>query len=299
MENTTYIWMDGKLVKWDDAKVHVLTHSLHYGSAVFEGIRAYETAQGAALFRLKDHMERFFSSGKAFGMEIPFSKRQLQDTITEVVRKNRVRSGYVRPLAYYGEGYLGFDMRKKKVHVAIAVLPWMKYTAKKSVRVKVSSYLKISPRAIPIEAKVSGIYANSIMALRDAQEEGFESAILLDEEGFVAEGPTENILMVKDGKIIVPKRGTSLQSITKASIMEIASDRKIGVVERRITVKELRDADELFFAGTGSEITPIVKVDNKKIGDGKVGKITEILEEAYSNAIHGRDKKYRRWLTVV
>src|SRR3989338_3265232 len=137
------------------------------------------------------------------------------------------------------------------------------------------------------------------MGLRDAQEEGFESAILLDEDGFVAEGPTENVLMVKDGKIVVPKRGTSLQSITKASIMEIASDRKIGVVEKRITVKELRDADELFFAGTGSEITPIVKVDNKKIGDGKVGKMTAILEEAYSNAIHGRDKKYRRWLTVV
>ncbi len=292
-------WMDGRIVPWKKAQVPLLTHSLHYGSAVFEGIRAYESKRGAAIFRLNDHIDRLISSAHAFGMKIGFSKKQICDAIVKVVLKNKMKGCYIRPIVYYGDGYLGFDMRKKKTHIAIAALPWVKYTAKKAVRVKISSYRKISPRAIPIEAKVSGIYVNSIMALRDAQDAGFESAILLDENGFVSEGPTENLLMVKKGKVVVPKRGTSLQSITKDSLLKIAVDRGITVIEKRITTTELKRADELFFAGTGSEITPIVAVDGKKIGNGNVGPITTLLEKIYDDVIHGRDKRYGGWLTYT
>lgn len=299
MRNAGFVWMDGKMVPWKEANVHILTHSLHYGSAVFEGIRAYETAFGVGIFRLKDHVSRLFASAKAFGMKVSFSEKEVFDAIVKVVKKNDVTFGYIRPLVYYGEGYLGFDMRDKNTHVAVGILPWKKYTEKKAIAVKISPYRKISPRAIPIEAKVSGIYANSIMALRDAQELGFESAILLDEEGFVAEGPTENILMVKDGSIIAPKRGTSLQSITKDSILTIAKDKGINAKDEKITVKDMKNADELFFAGTGSEITPIVRVDSTTIGSGAVGALTKNLEEAYRRAIHGEGKKYLRWIVEV
>ncbi len=295
---TKFVWLDGKFVSFDKAQIHLLNHSLHYGSAAFEGERFYLTSRGSAIFRLPEHTERLFSSAKAIGIKIPYTKEQIIRVTRKLIRKNKLTEGYIRPIAFYG-AKMGLFPGGSPVHVAIAAWPWGAYLGEKPIKVRMSPIMRSHPDSVFPYAKISGYYANSIFATREAREAGFDEALLLDANGFVAEGPGENIFMVKQGILYTPMPGSILPGITRASIIQIAGNMGIRVKEKKIKPHELRQADELFFTGTAAEVTPIGMIDSKKIGNGGVGPVTHMLKEQYLRAVRGEDPKYYRWLTLV
>jgi branched-chain amino acid aminotransferase len=298
---TKFIWMDGKLVPWKKANVHVLTHTLHYGFGVFEGIRCYKTAKGPAVFRLKDHMKRLENSAKLIGMKLPYSVGEFIKATKETIKANKIEECYIRPIAFYGYGVMGLNPKGSKVNVAIAVWSWGTYLGKdgleRGIRARISPWIRIHPRILPTQAKLVANYANSILAKVDALKSGYDEAILLNMDGNVAEGPGENLFIVEDGKLITPPLSSgALGGITRDSIIKIAEDEGIAFEERDISREQLYAADEAFFTGTAVEVTPIREIDGKSIGEGKRGKITEKLQRIFFNAVRGKEPKYESWL---
>lgn len=301
---TKLIWMNGKLVPWKNAKTHVLTHTLHYGMGVFEGIRCYKTRDGPAVFRLKDHMLRLKRSADYVEMKLPYSVEQLVKATKDTVKANRIEECYIRPIAYYGYGVMGLNPKGAKVEMAIAVWPWGTYLGeeglKNGIKAKISRWTRIHESIMPPQAKVVANYANSILAKVDALKHGYDEAILLNIEGNIAEGPGENVFIVKDGKLMTPPISSGvLMGITRDSIIKIAKDERISFEEKDISKKEFYSADEAFFTGTAAEVTPIREVDGKKIGEGKTGPVTERLQSKFFSIIKGMEPKYKQWLDYV
>ncbi|HXF17537.1 MAG TPA: branched-chain amino acid transaminase [Burkholderiales bacterium] len=297
------IWYDGKLVPWRDANTHVLTHSLHYGLAVFEGLRAYKTKSGTAIFRLKEHTERMFNSAHIYMMKIPYDRETLMEAQKEVVRANKLDSCYVRPIAFYGSEKMGVSPKGARVHVAIAAWPWGAYLGadgiEKGIRVKTSSYARHHVNVSMCRAKYSGTYANSILANMEATEHGYDEGLLLDVDGFVAEGAGENLFMVKNNRIFEPELNSALIGITRDSVIVLAGDLGYTVDAKRITRDDLYIADEVFFTGTAAEVTPVREVDGRTVGAGKRGPLTEKLQGMFFDVVNGRTEKYRHWLHYV
>lgn len=296
------IWMNGKLVDWADAKIHVLTHALHYGSGVFEGIRAYETDKGTAVFRLTDHIKRLFRSAKIYRMDLPYTVEELVEAVKETIKANELKSCYIRPIAFRGYGEMGLYPMKAPVEVSIAVWPWGAYLGeegiKNGVKAKISSYQRISPNALPPAAKATGQYINSILAKLEVTEIGYDEAIMLDHQGFVSEGPGENIFIIRDGVIYTPPTSASvLEGLTRDSIMKIARDLGYSLFEQNIVRSDLYLADEIFFTGTAAEIVPIREVDNRFIGEP--GSITQTLQNKFYAIVKGKEEKYLDWLEYV
>jgi branched-chain amino acid aminotransferase len=295
------IWLDGKLVPFEDSKVHVLTHTLHYGVAVFEGIRAYRSAEGRpAVFRLKEHIRRLFDSAHIYMMEIPFTPEQLEQACVETLKANKLAEGYIRPLAFYGAGSLGVGA-VNPVQVMIAVWPWGAYLSEeglqRGIRAKVSSFNRMHVNVNMVRAKCSGQYVNSFLANREASLGGFEEAILLDTEGYPSEGSGENLFIVKDGVLQTPPLSSAvLNGITRDSVLRIARDLGIPVKEEKFTRDTMYLADELFMTGTAAEVTPVREVDHRKIGKGEAGPVTKQLQTAYFAAVKGADPRYKAWL---
>jgi branched-chain amino acid aminotransferase len=298
-----FIWYDGKLVPWRDATTHVLTHSLHYGLAVFEGVRAYKTVDGTAIFRLAEHTQRLFNSGRIYLMEIPYEKEQLMAAQREVVRANKLESCYLRPIAFYGSEKMGVSPKGAKVHVAIAGWPWGAYLGaealEKGIRVKTSSFARHHINVTMARAKLSGTYANSILANQEATMDGYDEALLLDVDGFVAEGSGENLFVVKNGKLYEPELISALIGITRDSVITLANEIGIEVRAKRMTRDDVYIADEAFFTGTAAEVTPIRELDNRPIGNGECGPITKKLQSLFFDVVNGRNPKYKSWLTPV
>lgn len=297
------IWMDGEYVAWRDAKVHVLTHTLHYGLGVFEGLRAYGTDKGAAIFRLKDHTDRLYRSAHIVGMKIPYDKDALNEVQQEIVRKNKLKSAYIRPLVYYGAEGLGLHADNLSVHVAVASWEWGAYLGaenlERGIRVRTSSFTRHHVNAAMTKAKANGQYINSILALQEALACGYDEALLLDTEGYVAEGSGENFFMVSRGIIYTPELTSALAGITRETIMVLADELDIPVREKRLTRDEVYTADEAFFTGTAAEVTPVRELDNRTIGDGNRGPITEKLQKTYFDQVQGRRNAHSEWLTLV
>jgi branched-chain amino acid aminotransferase len=297
------IWYDGKLVPWRDATTHVLTHSLHYGLACFEGLRAYKTDSGTAIFRLKEHTDRLFNSAHIFMMKMPFSKETILEAQKEVVRANKLDSCYVRPIAFYGSEKMGVSPKGAKVHVAIAAWPWGAYLGadgiEKGIRVKTASYARHHINVTMCRAKFSGTYANSILANQEALEHGYDEALLLDVDGYVAEGSGENLFIVKNGKLYEPELTSALIGITRDAVITMARDIGLEVEARRLTRDDIYIADEAFFTGTAAEVTPIRELDSRAIGTGQRGPITQKLQTMFFDLVNGRSPKYKHWLTYV
>jgi len=297
------IWYDGKLVPWRSATTHVLTHSLHYGLAVFEGVRAYKTVNGTCIYRMAEHTERLFNSAHIYMMKIPYTPAQLMEAQKEVVRANRLESCYIRPIAFYGSEKMGVSPKGAKVHVAIAAWPWGAYLGadglEKGIRVKTSSFARHHVNVSMCRAKYSGTYANSILANQEALDHGYDEGLLLDVDGFVAEGAGENLFVVKGGKIYEPELTSALIGITRDSVIQLAAERGYTVTPRRITRDDLYIADELFFTGTAAEVTPIREVDGRKVGKGRRGPITAKLQKAFFDLVQGKDPRHLDWLTPV
>lgn len=299
------IWLDGRLVPFEDAKIHVMTYSLHYGVGVFEGIRAYRTYDGrTAIFRLREHVRRFFDSAKIYKLEIPFSEDEIVEAIRELVRRSGFDECYIRPIAFINTRKLGVKPPSRRASVAIGLIRWGKYLGKayyEGARVTVSPWRRIPPNSLPLNAKAMGQYLNSYLASLDAEIKGFDEALLLDTRGFVSEGPGENIFMVKNGSVYTPPLYASvLPGVTRETVSRVLKEElEIEIQERDIALGELLTADEAFFTGTAAEITPIVEIDGVKIGSGKPGPITRKLQTLYDDIVRGKDEKYREWLTYV
>ena len=298
-----FIWYDGKMVPWRDATTHVLTHSLHYGLGVFEGVRAYKTDKGTAIFRLKDHTDRFFRSAHILGMKMPYDKETLMEAQLAAVRDNNLESAYIRPMAFYGAEAMGISARTLSTHVIVAAWSWGAYMGDEAlvngIRVKTSSFSRHHVNVTMCKAKASGNYMNSIQAHQEAIQDGYDEALLLDVDGFVAEGSGENIFLVRKGKLLTPDLSSALEGITRDTIVELAEEMGLQVVEKRITRDEVYSADEAFFTGTAAEVTPIRELDNRKIGEGGRGPITEKLQSVYFDVVKGRSAKHQDWLTYV
>jgi branched-chain amino acid aminotransferase len=296
------LWLDGKLVPFDEARVHVLTHALHYGIGVFEGIRAYQTADGrSAVFRLSEHIERLFDSAHVLMLNIPFERRELVEACVAVLKSNKLPAGYIRPLAFTGAGALGVGAQNP-IQVMIAAWPWGAYLSeegvKRGIRAKVSSFSRLHVNVAMVRAKVSGQYVNSYLATREASLAGYEEAILLDTEGYVSEGAGENIFIVKKGVMRTPPLSSAvLAGITRDSVLQIAADLGIPVREEKFTRDSMYLADELFLTGTAAEITPVREVDNRRIGKGEPGPVTKSIQEVFFRSVRGEESKYREWLT--
>ena len=297
MQPTKFIWMNGKLVPWAEAKVHVLAHSLHYGSAVFEGIRFYETGKGPAIFRLPEHLERLFHSADVFGMDIGLTKEELKQAIIETIKANKLTKGYIRPIIYLGYGNLGVGPKNVPLNMAIAVWPWEEYLEGEAVRVKTSSVMRTHPKTTDVASKISGNYQNSILAILEVRKQGYDEALLLDYQGNVAEGPAENFFMVKDGTLITPPLGTILPGITRDSVMTLAKEAGITVQEKPLKLDDVYNADEVFFTGTAAEVQPIASVDDHSFK--APGALTKKLSELYLEAVHGKNEKHVDWLTFI
>ncbi len=297
------IWYDGKLVPWRDATTHVLTHTLHYGMGVFEGLRAYKTAKGTAVFRLHAHTERLFRSAHILGMKIEYDKHTLNDAVCTVVRENKLDSGYIRPMCFYGAEGMGLRAAGLKVHTIVAAWPWGSYMGddgiKNGIKVRTSSYNRHHVNITMSKAKANGNYINSMLALNEALACGCDEAMLLDTEGYVAEGSGENIFIVRNGKIFTPDLTSALDGITRDTLFTLAAEIGVAVVEKRITRDEVLIADEAFFTGTAAEVTPIRELDGRKIGNGGRGPITEKLQTLYFDQVHGRRAQNPEWLTLV
>ena len=297
------IWYDGKMVPWRDANTHVLTHTLHYGLGVFEGLRAYETAQGPAIFRLQEHTDRLFNSAHIFMMKMPYDKATLMQAQCDVVKQNKLVSGYIRPIAFYGAEAMGLSAKTLSTHVAIAAWPWGTYLGPEAlengIRVKTSSFTRHHVNINMCRAKSVTTYANSILANQEVGLNGYDEALLLDVEGYVAEGSGENIFIVKQGKLYTPDLTSCLEGITRASVIDLAAEIGIPVIEKRITRDEIYCADEAFFTGTAAEVTPIRELDNRMIGVGKRGPITTQIQTLFFDCVKGRAKNHAGWLTYV
>jgi len=301
MQESNYIWFNGNFVEWEKARIHVLSHALHYGSAAFEGIRAYKTEKGTAVFRLKEHVSRLLDSFSIFGMPSPYTEKEIEKAVIDTLRKNNLEEAYIRPILYFGYGEMGLrNLQNCKIDLVIAAWPWPKYLSGEIIKVKISKWKRISKESLAADKKISGHYVNSILASIGAKNEGYDEALLLDLDGNVAEGPGENIFLVKEGKIYTPPlKGQILPGITRASVIEIAKDLGYEVEEKDINLDEVLNADELFFTGTAAEITGIGKVDDKIIGGGKIGEVTKKLKEKFLEIVHGKNEKYKKWLSYV
>ena len=298
------IWMDGQLVEWRDAKIHVLTHTLHYGCGAFEGVRAYETAAGPAIFRLQDHTQRLLNSSKILRMKVPFSAEELNAAQKEVVRANGLKSCYLRPLVWIGSEKLGVSPKGNRIHVMVAAWSWGAYLGedgmKKGIRVRTSSYARHHVNITMTQAKTVSNYTNSILANTEATDEGYDEAVLLDTSGFVSEGSGENLFVVKDGTVYTPDLSAgALNGITRNTVLHICEDLGLKVVQKRITRDECYIADEMFFSGTAAEVTPIREYDRIQIGAGQRGPITEKIQSAFFDIVNGRNAKYAHWLAKV
>ena len=297
------IWYDGKMVPWRNATTHVLTHSLHYGLAVFEGLRAYKTPDGPAIFRLEEHIDRLYDSAHIYMMKIPYARETLLEACLQVVRENRLDSCYVRPIAFYGSEKMGVSPKGATVHVAIAAWPWVAYLGadgiEKGIRVKTASYSRHHVNVTMCRAKYSGTYANSILANQEAVDHGYDEALLLDVDGFVAEGSGENLFIVKNGKLYEPELTSALIGITRDTLIALARDIGLDIESRRLTRDDIYIADEAFFTGTAAEVTPIRELDSRLIGAGTRGPVTEKLQSMFFDVVNGRSDKHRSWLTVV
>jgi|TARA_R100001039_G_C1839962_1_gene101228 branched-chain amino acid aminotransferase len=299
-----FIWLDGELVPWQDAKVHVLTHTLHYGMGVFEGVRAYETAKGPAIFRLQDHTDRFFNSAHILNMKLPFTKEQINEAHLSSIRENNLPHAYLRPMAFYGSEGMGLRAHNLKVHVMVAAWEWPSYMSPEAlelgIKVRTSSYTRHHVNITMCKAKANGNYMNSMLALNEALSGGADEALLLDNEGYVAEGSGENVFLVRDGVLYTPELTSCLDGITRKTIIQLAEERGYPVREKRITRDELYIADEAFFTGTAAEVMPIRELDGRIIGAGKRGPITEQLQAVYFDLVRGKqDDNYGDWLTYV
>ncbi|MEM0369377.1 MAG: branched-chain amino acid transaminase [Pyrobaculum sp.] len=296
-----YVWLDGEILDWDRAKVHVLTHALHYGTSIFEGIRGYRAGDNVYVFRLREHIDRMFKSAKILGIKMPYTKEELQRAIIETIRANGFREDiYIRPLAFVSTPTVVLDVRSLDVSVAIIVFPFGKYLPNGGIRATIVSWRRVHNTMLPVMAKIGGIYVNSVLAMVEAKSRGFDEALLMDSSGYVVEGSGENIFIVRDGKLYTPPVHTSiLEGITRDTIMKISSDIGISVVEKPITREEVYTADEVFLVGTAAEVTPVVEVDNRPIGDGKPGPITTKLATIYEKTVRGEIEKYLNWITPV
>ncbi len=295
---TKFVWLNGQLVPFAKAQIHVLNHSLHYGSGVFEGIRFYQTSKGPAVFRLKDHLDRLAHSAEVMGMKINFNQKELIFAVSEVIKRNQLKEGYIRPLIFFGER-MGLNPQGAPVNVLIAAWPWGKYLEKESVKVKISSLKRIHPDSSVMTAKICGHYANSILASLEAKKAGFDEALFLDCYGNIAEGPGENIFFVKNQKIYTPQIGTILPGLTRDSLMSLAKDNGFSINEKSIKPKELKKFDEAFFTGTAAEVNAIGRIDEVIFQDEGEGPVTKKLREAYFELVHGENQKYQNWLTWI
>lgn len=301
VQKTDKIWFDGKLVPWDEANVHVLTHTLHYGVGVFEGIRAYKCADGRSeVFRLKEHVDRLFDSAKILHMTIPYTREEIISAIVETLKANKMAEGYIRPIAFIGDGMMGVHPGDNPIRVAIATWPWGAYLGaealEKGIRVATSTYIRHHVNIMMTKAKASGNYLNSVLAKLEAKANGYDEAVLLDPDGYVAEGTGENIFLVRSGCLKTPPLTSILEGVTRNSVMTLAADLGYKVIEERFTRDYLYVADEAFFTGTAAEITPIREVDRRVIGEGKAGPVAKRLQTEYFKVVKGENKKYESWL---
>ncbi len=298
-----YFWLDNKMIRRKYATVPILTHSMQYGSGIFEGIRAYKTSEGTAIFRLDDHVKRFFKSAKVYAMDLKYTQSDIYDAIIRVVKQNKFDSCYIRPFAFYNDDNIGISTAGKRISVFVAAVPFGAYFGKgreQGIKCKISSWQRINSLILPPEAKASGNYINSIIANLEAVYSGADEAILTSFDGYIAEGPGENIFIVDEGRLVTPSREADiLMGITRDSIIKIAEYLGIQVVERNIHKEELYTCDEAFFAGTAAEITPIVSIDSRRTGNGKPGPVTKLLADEYSKAVNGNNKEFEQWLTFV
>ena len=304
VDPTDLIWMNGDFVAWEDAKVHVLTHGLHYGTGVFEGVRCYETELGPAVFRNAEHVERLLRSAELYYMPVPYSAEELRSATRELVARNGMSSCYIRPIVYRGYGQMGRNPLEAPVDVTIACWEWPAYLGEESkgkgIRAKVSSWRRISPDSLVPHAKASGQYLNSVLAKVESVKAGYDEAILLDDHGHVCEGSGENIYIVRDGEITTPGQHNSiLDGITRRSLIQIAQDLGYRIVERNVARAEMYLADEVFMSGTAAELVPVREIDDHVIGSGQPGEVTRVLQSAFEDAIYGRSERYREWLDVV
>ena len=297
------IWYDGKMVNWRDATTHVLTHTLHYGMGVFEGVRAYKTDAGTAIFRLQEHTDRLFRSAHILQMKMPFTKEEMIEAQKAAVRENNLESAYMRPMAFYGAEAMGISAKTLSTHVIVAAWKWGAYMGQEAldngIRVKTSSFSRHHVNITMCKAKANGNYMNSILAHQEAALDGYDEALLLDVDGFVAEGSGENIFIVRNGKLYTPDLTSALEGITRDTIVTLATELGIQIIEKRITRDEVYGADEAFFTGTAAEVTPIRELDRRAIGNGTAGPITKQLQSLYFDVVHGRSPKHAHWLTLV
>jgi branched-chain amino acid aminotransferase len=297
------IWYDGKMVNWRDATTHVLTHTLHYGMGVFEGVRAYKTDKGTAIFRLREHTERLFRSAHILGMKMPYDKETLSRAQLAAMRDNKLEAGYIRPMAFYGAEAMGISARTLSTHVIVAAWPWGAYLGSEAlehgIRVKTSSFSRHHVNVTMCKAKANGNYMNSIMAHREAEHDGYQEALLLDVDGFVAEGSGENIFIVRNGKLYTPDPTAALEGITRDTIIQLAAEIGLPVIEKRITRDEVYTADEAFFTGTAAEVTPIRELDNRAIGNGDRGPVTAQLQSMYFDCVTGKSARHEDWLSLI
>jgi branched-chain amino acid aminotransferase len=301
VKTTDKIWIDGVLVPWDKATIHIMTHSLHYGSAIFEGIRCYNTEKGSMLFRLDAHLKRLYNSAKIYGMSIPYASDELVTAIKNTIKENKINECYVRPIVFYGWDEVGVNPAGNRVHLAIAVWPWLPYLGEdglqRGIRAKISSWARVDSRAMPTMAKSAANYANSVLAKLESQQLGYQEAILLNTNGLVAEATGENVFMVLNGKILTPSLSSgALPGITRDSMITIANDLGYWAGEKDFDRAELLTADEVFLSGTAAEVTPVREIDGRTIGNGARGPITEKLQKKFFDVVRGKDPKYSNWL---
>lgn len=297
------IWYDGKMVNWRDATTHVLTHTLHYGMGVFEGVRAYKTDKGTAIFRLKEHTDRLFRSAHILQMKMPFTKEEMMEAQKAAVRENNLESAYMRPMCFYGAEAMGISAKTLSTHVIVAAWKWGAYMGQEAldngIRVKTSSFSRHHVNITMCKAKANGNYMNSILAHQEAALDGYDEALLLDVDGFVAEGSGENIFIVRNGKLYTPDLTSALEGITRDTIVQLAGEIGLQVIEKRITRDEVYSADEAFFTGTAAEVTPIRELDRRDIGAGTAGPITKQLQKMFFDVVTGKSSKHADWLTLV
>ena len=304
MKETGKIWMNGKLVPFKSAKVHVLTHALHYSTSIFEGIRCYDTPDGSAIFRLPEHVDRFFNSAKAYSMKMQYSKKKISDGIINTVKASKLKQCYIRPLAYYGYGTMGLTPTNNKVDVSISCWEWKMGESKagkfSGAKCKISKWIRIDSKSQPMQAKSAANYSNAALARMEALNSGYDEAIMLNNKGHVAEGSAENIFVVKNGRIITPPLDADiLNGITRDSAIKLLKSNKIKVIEKNLRINDLLKADEIFMTGTAAEVKSVTRVNRTKIGDGKIGDVTKELQELFMDTVMGKNKKFRSWLKFI
>ncbi|MCX8137815.1 branched-chain amino acid transaminase [Pyrobaculum aerophilum] len=296
-----YIWLDGRILKWEDAKIHVLTHALHYGTSIFEGIRGYWNGDNLLVFRLEEHIDRMYRSAKILGISIPYTREEVRQAVLETIKANNFREDvYIRPVAFVASQTVTLDIRNLEVSLAVIVFPFGKYLSPNGIKATIVSWRRVHNTMLPVMAKIGGIYVNSVLALVEARSRGFDEALLMDVNGYVVEGSGENIFIVRGGRLFTPPVHESiLEGITRDTVIKLSGDVGLRVEEKPITREEVYTADEVFLVGTAAEITPVVEVDGRTIGTGKPGPITTKIAELYSNVVRGKVEKYLNWITPV